>query len=951
VHGAHVRVSMVAGIAAVIAPAFTRSQETADIAASQLEEVVVTGSRFARPMEEATSPITILGPADLARVPGDSIGEILQALPLQNGATMNTNVNVAGDGSIRGDGSTRVNLRGLGPERTLVLLNGRRFVFGGLGADASVDLNTIPLAMIDRVEISASGASAIYGADAVAGVVNIITRRDYSGVDVGGDYRLTERGDGAVRTAHAVVGFDIDRGNVMLGAEFTEQDAVSEGARSYSAHVESLLQNGSVVDTGTIFTPDGDIFIPSANALGLPPSNFYTRVAGSSGQSTADYRLFNPLTDQVNYAPYGDLQTPTQRGSLWLMAHRNLTDSIEWFAEWLEHRGTSQQAFLPISYSNFATGGAPADSSGNQVIPANNFYNPFGIDIPAIFRLMGEDGLEVFHQDSTTQRALMGLRGDVGGWHWEGSLTWARSDTRDFQGNQILASRVRQAVGPSGRNVNGAIVCGTPDPATGIVPAASIIPGCVPLDLFGGAGTVTRDQVDYIDADVTNRGHNQQLLGDIALSGAFGRLPAGYVKWALGAEYRRESAGVTLDPLVSEQGIIGDGGGQAVNADAFTANEIYLEAEVPLLAGKPGARELVASLGARYSHFSDFGDTTPLQAGLRWNVVRALTFRGSYADAFRAPSTLDLFETQTEGVGGAADPCGNNPTPAQRRNCQAAGVPGGSYIQPDPSLYRLLSGGNPQLAPETGSTWSAGVLLDLRQFYGVEASLDYWRILLDHAIDTVDDLTILNECANSGSPDACRLITRRPDGSVAAVDARTANLARYAEHGIDLSLSTSHPLWRGKLDAHLAATYLGAFDITRFQNGTTSDVAGTYDTDTEVSWPRWRAQAGMDWARGPWGISYGAQFINSFRECGDKNPFFLFVPFFTAQECRTVESRIFHDVSASYRFAHGLKVTAAVENLLNTDPPRINLSPTDNTDPSIYPLLGRIYAVRVVYSH
>jgi iron complex outermembrane receptor protein len=932
---------------AAIASAFARSQEAPDTAASQLGEVIVTGSRIARPIEEATGPITVLGAADLARVPGDSIGEILQALPLQNGATMNTNVNVAGDGSIRGDGSTRINLRGLGPERTLVLLNGRRFVFGGLGGDDSVDLNTIPLAMIERVEISASGASAIYGADAVAGVINIITRRNYSGVDVGGDYRLTERGDGAVRSAHATAGFDIDRGNVMLGVEFAEQDAVSEGARRYSAHVESLLQNGSVVDTGTIFTPEGYIFVPPGNVFGLP-SNGYTRVSASSGQSAAAYRLFNPLTDQLNYAPYGDLQTPTQRGSLWLMARRNLNDSIEWFAELLEHRGTSQQVFLPVSYSNFETGAAPESSYG-PIIPQNNFYNPFGADVPAIFRSMVENGSEVLHQDSTTQRALMGLRGDVGRWHWEGSLAWARSDTRDFQRNQILADRIQQAVGPSGRGVNGNIVCGTPDPATGIVPTASIIPGCVPLDLFGGPGSITPAQINYIKADVTNRGYNQQLLGDMAVSGPFGRLPAGSVNWAIGAQYRRESAGVTLDPL-SEQGIIGDGGGQAVNAAAFSAREIYVEAEVPLLADEPGARALGVSLGARYSHFSNFGDTIPLQAGLHWNVARALTVRGSYAEAFRAPSTFELFETQTQALGGATDPCGNNPAPVQRRNCLAAGVPRGSYTQSAEDAYQVLTGGNPKLTAETGSTWTAGALLDLRQFYGLQASLDYWSVRLDHAIGTVDDQTILSDCADSGSPDACRLITRNPDGSIAAVDARTANLTRYTVHGIDLSLSTSHPLGHGKIDAHVTATHLGAFDITQFQNGTSSDIAGTYDMNTEVSWPRWRAQAALDWARGPWGASYSAQYIDSFRECGDKNPGFLGVPFFTAEDCRTVESRIFHDLSASYRFAHGPKVTAAVENLLDTYPPRINLSPTDNTDPSIYTLLGRAYSVRVVYS-
>jgi outer membrane receptor protein involved in Fe transport len=948
---AHARVAIAAAAMALM-PQFSGAQESPAVTSEALQEVIVTGSRIPRPMDEATGPITVIDALDLARLPADSIGEILQRLPLQNGATMNTNVNVAGDGSIRGDGSTRINLRGLGPERTLVLLNGRRFVFGGLGGDASVDLNTIPSSMIERIEISPSGASAIYGADAVAGVVNIITRRDYSGLDVGTDYKLTERGDGAVRSVHALAGFDIDRGNLMFGAEFSDQDAVNEGRRDYSAHVESLLQNGTVVDTGSLFTAEGFIQVPANNTLGLAP-NFYTRVAGSSGQSAADYRLFNPLTDQLNYAPYGDLQTPAQRGSLWLMAHRALTDSIEWFTEALEHLGTSQQVFLPVSYTNFATGAAPVDASGAQVIPQNNFYNPFGADVPGILRAMLENGSQVFREQSTTQRILSGLRGDVDHWHWEGSLSWARSDTRYFQSNQILQDRIRLAVGPSGRAANGSIVCGTPDPLTGIVPSASIIPGCVPLDLFdgqgrNGSGSITRDQINYINADLTNRGYDQQLSADIALSGPLGRLPAGSVKWSFGAEYRRESAGVTLDPL-TQQGIIGDGGGVALNQNSFSVGEAFVEAEVPLLAGAPGARALDASLGARYSHYSNFGDTTPLQAGLRWNIVRALTVRGSYAQVFRAPGTLDLFAQQAQVLDYEIDPCGNNPSPAQRRNCVAAGVPGGSYAQAA-EPYPVYTGGNPQLAPESGSTWTAGALLQLREFDALQASLDFWRIRLDHAIGSVDDATIINDCADSGSPDACRLITRHADGSIASVDAQTANLTRYTVRGIDLSLSASQPLGHGVVAAHLSATYLGAFDVTQFQNGTSSQIAGTYDADTEVSWPRWRAQATLDWLLGPWMLSYSGHYIDSFRECGDKNPALFDVPFFTAQDCRTVESRVFHDLSASYRFASGVRLTAAVENLFDTDPPRINLSPTDNTDPSIYPLLGRSYAVRVLYS-
>ena len=165
-------------------------------AAEPLEEVVVTGSRLVASVEQATGPVTILDRTDLERGLPDSLGEVLQSLPLQSGATQNLNNN-------DGDGSTRINLRGLGPERTLVLLNGRRFVFGGLGADASVDLDMIPLSMIERVEISTSGATSIYGSDAVAGVVNVITRQNYSGFETGGTYHVSEHGDGAVRTAHA----------------------------------------------------------------------------------------------------------------------------------------------------------------------------------------------------------------------------------------------------------------------------------------------------------------------------------------------------------------------------------------------------------------------------------------------------------------------------------------------------------------------------------------------------------------------------------------------------------------------------------------------------------------------------------------------------------------------------------------------------------------------------
>ncbi len=225
----------------IVAAGQEASQETST---PGLEEVVVTGSRFARALADETGPVIVVTSADIERAATDAIGKVLQALPVQTGATTNTNDN-------SGDGSTRINLRGLGDQRTLVLLNGRRFIFGGLGADSSVDLNTIPIALIDHVEIFGSGASAIYGSDAVAGVVNIITRKSFSGMEVGSDYRVGDRADGAIRTAHILGGLDGERGDLIAGIEYVNQSAVSQASRAYSAHVESLVSpTGPVVQTG-----------------------------------------------------------------------------------------------------------------------------------------------------------------------------------------------------------------------------------------------------------------------------------------------------------------------------------------------------------------------------------------------------------------------------------------------------------------------------------------------------------------------------------------------------------------------------------------------------------------------------------------------------------------------------------------------------------------------------
>src|SRR5262245_8148834 len=230
-----VMIAVVLGHTAVLARAADQS--------AIIDEVLVTGSHIVRPLEDATGPTAIVGQEDFERGPTESLGETLQRLPMQTGHTDNSNNNFA-------DGATRINLHGLGPERTLVLLNGRRFVFGGLGADASVDIDSIPLSLVERVEVLASGASTVYGADAVAGVVNVITRKDCSGVEFSGSYALSDRSDGERSAAQVVFGHNFASGNLSAGIEHAEQSGVGQSARDYSAHVESLAgPDGPVVRT------------------------------------------------------------------------------------------------------------------------------------------------------------------------------------------------------------------------------------------------------------------------------------------------------------------------------------------------------------------------------------------------------------------------------------------------------------------------------------------------------------------------------------------------------------------------------------------------------------------------------------------------------------------------------------------------------------------------------
>jgi outer membrane receptor protein involved in Fe transport len=362
-----------------------------------------------------------------------------------------------------------------------------------------------------------------------------------------------------------------------------------------------------------------------------------------------------------------------------------------------------------------------------------------------------------------------------------------------------------------------------------------------------------------------------------------------------------------------------------------------------LLVDRPAALALDVNLSARQSRFSAFGSTTTYQGGVRWSPAKALTVRGSYAQVFRAPTTLNLYATQSLEIEVVGDPCGMNPSAAQKIHCAADGVPGGSYRQDDVRpLVQIVLGGNPALQPERGETWTAGFAFQLP---GKESSaaLDYYHSRLSNAIGTSEPQLIADECANTGASGACASTSRTPDGTLDRIDMRYSNLSRLATDGVDLSSRMSRGLGRfGTLSAKLSATYIVNFERTSFIGGAAAALAGT--TDGIVSWPRWRAQASADWDRNSWSASYGARYIGHTRECGDTNEFL------SPDDCRVVGDRVYQSIAVSRHWSSGITTSAYVNNIANVPPPRINRSGNANTDAAIYDVLGRVYSLRLTYS-
>jgi len=868
-------------------------------AARTLDAVQVTGSHIKRAQLSGVGPVSVIDAQAIERSGATSVDTLLQRLPASAGfAGSQSNAYWAENGY----GTTQVNLRGLGINRTLVLLNGRRIVNGGTGANSSVDLNMIPVSLIERVEVLKDGASAIYGADAVAGVVNIITKQGFDGAEAAVRYGQTTRGDGDETAVDLAWGVTSERGSLMAGINYAEGGTVNMGSRAPCGLAEV---DGKLVCSGSSTTVGGRALLANGRRVN------FNQVLGGNGDF---YEPYSAAKHNYNGNPTLNAVNPIKRISMSVFGDSQLSENTSVFTELMYTNRQSDQLAAP--------GGLGVYRPIN--IAADHPTNPTGQDLLLQRRRLEEAGPRHFSQEVNTFRGLVGVKGHFGtGWDWSAALNWGRNTGVDGSDNVANLDRVEQTLDRR--------ICSP-------VPGAAI-----PCGDYLGYGDLSREVLDYILYTSRDTGGNEQKSFTANLSGQIFELPAGWVGFAAGVEVRKERGWRNPDPLTVLG--IGNTNQQDPIAGEYTAKEVFAELAIPLLQDNVIADSLYLNLAGRASDYDLFGRDYNYKVGLDWQVNPALKVRSTYATAFRIPNIPELFGGVAEGNLTTTDPCSNwSAMPAGstvRDNCQAYGVPAG-YVQPGNTIL-TTSGGNADLKPEDATSFTAGVVWTPEFLTGLTLTLDYYNIRIKHAIQRIDGSTKLAICYNTpglAHPfcDASNFTRNPRTGEVDFLSSQPVNAAN--EHVTGYDVGALYEFKAAGFDASVSAdvSYLQRYDVRPYDGADLIEYAGKI-TGGRGSYAKWRGLVSMNASRDKWSGTWSTQYIgraddiNAARgDIGDHAP-----------------SVFYHNLQLKYAVSKALDVSLGLDNVFDKKPPFIQSYTDANTDTMTYDLLGRRWYARIGY--
>ena len=940
--------SVGAGIAALAGQSQAQDAQGQEDPAD-LDRITVTGSRIKRTDVETSQPVFSLAREDIQAQGLTSVGDVIQNITA-NGSTLNTTFNNGGNGE------TRVSLRNLGSNRTLVLVNGRRWV-GGTGLGGAVDLNTIPTAAVERIEVLKDGASVLYGSDAIAGVVNVILRQSFEGAEANAYVGAFDAGDGFRQSYDFTVGSRGERVSTIMGVGYVKEEPVFAGDRDVSA--EPVFGTGTAFGSST--TPFGRFAFcnGSFNAgvcqrpAGVPAGQADLRPNGTFGQFTYDpgaagsnWRNFT-AADFYNFAPENYLLTPQERMSLFAKGEVELTGDVRAFATatYNNRKSDTLLASMPVV---LGTGPGANPVAQTIIISPQSIYNPFGREVTRIQRRVTESGGRNFVSEVDTYAFSGGLEGSFDFaqryFDWDAGTVYGRNTLNASTTGLFNLQSLRLALGPSYLDAAGQARCGTP---------AAPVADCVPLNLLGAAGSITPDMLDYISFVAHDRFGYEMQQYFANLSGELFELPGGMFSFAAGVEKRFESGYDEPDALIN--GGQTTGNVRTATEGRYSVSEGYLELAIPLLRDLPLAHALEFSLAARWSDYSTFGDTVNRKFGFKWRPIEDLLVRGNWAEGFRAPSVAELYTGVADTFEATGDPCsttfgGNyaNLTPEQRARCSAQGVPDGGYDQGNDQI-RTSVGGNPGLGPETSVNRTLGVVWSPGFIDGFDVSLDWWSIQLSNTVTAFTAQAILDACIYEDNAQACSLYTRKPDGSIARLLSASINIGSTDVEGYDLTMNyrlRDQP-W-GRLSFSWDSTYMARFE----NNGDGDNLVGDYAS--RLNYWRIRSNLLARWERGDWGATWSTRFYsrqdedcralvaNGFASlCSDPDRIVDNedgVPQAAAQN--RIGGAAFHDASIYVKTPWNARVTLGVNNIGDKHPPVAYSTFANSFDPQ-YDLPGR----------
>ncbi|WP_105201616.1 MULTISPECIES: TonB-dependent receptor domain-containing protein [unclassified Pseudoalteromonas] len=914
--------------------------------AEDVERIEVTGSRILREGAIAPSPVTVITGDALQNSGAINIGEALNELP-----SLAPTFSLANSGRFIGTAGLNIlDLRNMGTDRTLVLVNGKRHVSSSAGS-ASVDTNTIPSAWVERVEIITGGASAVYGADAVTGVVNFILKDKIEGFSINGTRGFSDLSDYNNEKVSLSYGmnFDDDRGNIAFAAEYSAQDSLNALDHPWTSTSYRSLRNPNQTEANKddpnvpdfIYTPNAgyyainnagvwDFYDFSLNNTFNPDGSNRDIYIGDKvdGIGCADCDFFN--LNQFN-----EIQPEFERFNINFKTSYDFTDNMNGYfeAKYVKSEGQNigQPAFFFYNFNNVIQRDNPYLSSD-----VAGMMDDVGASEIFVNRMMTDLGRRIEDNTRETTRFVAGLEGVIADvWDYDFSLVHGVTDLERVNGNNMIMANYFNAL-DAVRDNSGNIVCRSEEARA---------EGCVPVNIMG-FGAPTQEAIDYINTVSKGTSEIKQTVVSASIAnGAIYELPAGMIGFAAGAEYRKEES-ETKEPdnaVGTFFNVLGEDKGD------FDVTEFYTEVSVPLVSDVTGIQDLVLDGAIRFSDYSTIGNTTSWKLGLDWTVNDQLRFRATQSEAIRAPNIGEIFGAASQTFYNVDDPCraenlndlANSDT--RRANCSALGVPADFNSEYDSASIEGLISGNENVDAEESTSTTVGLVYQPDFIENFVVTVDYWEIDLEDAISAIGAQDILDRCVDSESGinnQYCALISRDAGSSeITLIQNSVLNVAGQEASGIDFEFGYDFDALDGSFKTKLIGTYLIERNEFPFQDNP-DDVTEYAGTTGEAEW---QANMSIDYSRDGFFTTWSTRYLDevslytpqSLADNPNPNSLTKFGSYFIS------------DMTVGYNFESGLGVKVGVDNIFNRRLP-IGTSGTGSGSAS-YDNIGRFGYVNVSY--